>query len=176
MRTALIAVLLAASLSAVAAPARAQSFGEQARSVAREVLTDPTTYAPAVACEIGKSLDWVSSQRFFAAGYVEDNPYYTVSGFPHDRPVSRGTGHTINLEVSLGVLASSIANNAAVGVASRALAARWPRHRRLFRVASVVERVAFAAGTGYLNSARNFRQWRRNVKAPALSSSGRAGW
>lgn len=175
MRTALIAAAVLVAMAA--APAGAQSLGEHARSVVFDVLSDPTTYAPAVACEVGKSLDWISSQRFFAAGYVEDNPYYTVSGFPHDRPVSRGTGHTINLEVSLGVLASSIANNAAVGVASRALAARWPQHKRLVRVASVVERVAFAVGTAYLNSATNFRQWRRNVKAPSLpASAGHSGW
>lgn len=170
MRTALLAAVLLA-LVAAASPARAQSLGEHARSVVMDVLTDPTTYAPAVASEIGKSLDWTSSQRFFAAGYVEDNPYYTVTGFPHDRPVSRATGHTINLEVSLGVLASSLVNNAAVAVASRTLAARWPRHKRLLRIASIAERIAFAVGTGYLNSAKNFRQWRKNVHTPCGSAA-----
>ncbi len=170
MRALLVAALLVALTPA---PGRAQSssFSEHARSVIVDVLTDPTTYAPAVATEIGKSLDWSSSQRFFAAGYVEDNPYYTVSGLPHDRPVSRGTGHQINLQVSLQVLASSMANNALVSVASRALGARWPEHKRLIRVASVAERVAFAFGTAYLNSARNFQQWRRNVNAPYLSAA-----
>jgi len=158
---------LAALLVAVAAvPAGAQSLAEHARSVALDVLKDPTTYAPAVASEIGKTLDWNSSQRFFAAGYVEDNAFYTVSGLPHDRPVSRGAGHRINLEASLQVLATSVANNALVGVASRALAARWPQHRRLIHAASIAERVAFAVGTAYVNSAKNFRQWRRNVNAP----------
>lgn len=173
MRTALVAALLVA-LAAV--PGRAQPLAEHARSVALDVLTDPTTYAPAVASEIGKSLDWTSSQRFFAAGYVEDNPFYTVSGLPHDRPVSRGTGHRINLEVSLRVLASSAANNALTGLASRALAARWPEHKRLIRVAAVVERIAFAVGTGYVNSAKNFRQWRRNVAAPCLPASTAQGF
>jgi hypothetical protein len=171
MKTALLAAVFVAL---AAAPSQAQPLGEHARSLALEVLTDPTTYAPAVACEIGKSLDWTSSQRFFAAGYVEDNPYYTVSGFPHDRPVSRATGHKINLEVSLRVLASSAINNALTGIASRALAARWPEHRRLVRIASVVERVAFAVGTGYVNSAKNFRQWRKNVNtmSPAAYAGG----
>ncbi len=164
MRTMLVAALL---VTLAAAPGRAQSsFSEHARSIVVDVLTDPTTYAPAVATEIGKSLDWSSSQRFFAAGYVEDNPYYTTTGLPHDRPVSRATGHQINFQVTLQVLASSMANNAVVGVASRALAARWPEHKRLIRVASVAERVAFAFGTAYLNSAKNFQQWRRNVNAP----------
>ena len=165
MKTALAAALLVA-LTAV--PGHAQSFGDHARSIALDVLKDPTTYAPAAATEIGKTLDWTSSQRFFAAGYVEDNPYYTISGLPHDRPVSRATGHRINFEVSLGVFASSVANNALANVASRALAARWPEHRRLIRIASVIERVAFAVGTGYVNSAKNFRQWRTNVNAPGV--------
>lgn len=170
MRTSIAAAVLVAF---VTAPLHAQSIGEHARSVALDVLKDPTTYGPAVASEVGKTLDWVSSQRFFAAGYVEANPYYTVSGLPHDRPVSRATGHRINLEESLRVLGFSAANNAIAGVATRALTARYPQHRRLIRIASVVERVAFAVGTGYLNSAKNFRQWRRNVNAPCPQC---AGW
>jgi hypothetical protein len=169
MRTAALAALLVAL---AAAPGHAQSsFSSDARAIVAEVLTDPTTYAPALATEIGKSLDWTSSQRFFAAGYVEDNPYYTITGLPHDRPVSRGTGHQINFRVSLQVLASSMANNAITSVASRALAARWPEHKRLIRVASIAERVAFAFGTAYLNSAGNFQQWRRNVHTVVPSSA-----
>ena len=160
MRTVVAAALL---LVTMAAPGRAQSLGEHARSIARDVLTDPTTYAPAVASEIGKTLDWSSSQRFFAAGYLEANPYYTITGLPHDRPVSASTGHWTNFEASLEVFAVSAGNNVAVGVASRALEARWPQHKRWIRAAAVVERFAFAVGTGYLNSAKNFRQWRRNV-------------
>jgi hypothetical protein len=160
------AALVAASLVLVtAAPGRAQSVSETTRSVALDVLKDPTTYAPAIVTEIAKSLDWTSSQRFFAAGYVEANPFYTVSGLPHDRPVSRATGHQINAEVSLQVLVSSMANNALVSVASRTLAARWPEHKRAIHVVAVVERVAFAVGTAYVNSAKNFGQWRRNVNA-----------
>jgi hypothetical protein len=173
MRTALAAALLVA-LAAV--PGHAQSLGEHARSIAIDVLKDPTTYAPAVASEVGKSLDWVSSQRFFAAGYVEDNPYYTISGLPHDRPVSRATGHWINLQSSLQVLGYSVANNALAGVASRALTARWPQHKRLIRTVSAIERVGFAVGTAYLNSAKNFRQWRRNVNTPLPPSPGAPGW
>ena len=173
MRTALLAAVLVAF---AALPARAQSIGEHARSIALDVLKDPTTYAPAAASEIGKSLDWISSQRFFAAGYVEDNPYYTISGLPHDRPVSRATGHRINLEVSLRVLGFSVANNAIAGAATRALTARWPEHRRLIRAASVVERVAFAVGTAYLNSAKNFRQWRTNVSTPCPQCPGSPAW
>lgn len=172
MRTAVVAAFLVA-LSAAPGRAQSTSFSEHARSIVVDVFTDPTTYAPAAATEIGKSLDWTSSQRFFAAGYVEENPYYTISGLPHDRPVSRATGHQINLQVSLQVLATSIANNAIVGVASRALAARWPQHKRLIRVASIAERVAFAFGTAYLNSARNFQQWRRNVNAASPSGATR---
>lgn len=168
MKTPLVATLL---LAVAAAPAHAQSVAEHSRSVVLDVLKDPTTYAPAVATEIGKTLDWTSSQRFFAAGYLEDNPYYTISGQAHDRPVSRGTGHRINLGVSLHVLASSMVNNALAGVATRALTARWPQHRRLFRVVGIVERVAFAFGTGYVNSAKNFRQWRRNVNTTCLTTT-----
>ncbi|HOC18737.1 MAG TPA: hypothetical protein PKK95_10735 [Vicinamibacterales bacterium] len=172
MRTAILAVLLAAF---AAAPAHAQSIAEHARGVALDVLKDPTTYAPAAASEIGKTLDWVSSQRFFAAGYVEANPHYTISGLPHDRPVSRATGHRLNLEVSLRVLGYSAANNAINHAATRALSARFPQHKRLIRIASIVERAAFAVGTGYLNSAKNFRQWRKNVNAP-IQPVGALAW
>jgi len=64
------------------------------------------------------------------------------------------------------VLAFSATNNALCGAATRALTARWPQHKRLIRAASIVERVAFAAGTAYVNSAKNFRQWRTNVNTP----------
>ena len=171
MRTLLVAALL---VLATVVPGHAQSIGEHARSIAIDVLKDPTTYGPAAASEIGKSLDWLSSQRFFAAGYVEDNPFYTVTGLPHDLPVSRATGHRINLEASLQVLAFSATNNAVCGIATRALTARWPHHTRLIRVASIVERVAFAIGTGYVNSAKNFRQWRKNVNTPVAPAT--AGW
>jgi hypothetical protein len=171
------ALALAIALVAVTAgPGQAQSLADHARSVAMDVLEDPTTYGPALASEVGKSLDWISSQRFFAAGYVEDNPYYTISGLPHDRPVSRATGHRLNLEVSLRVLGYSVANNALNGVATRVLTARFPQHKRWIRVASVVERVAFAVGTAYLNSAKNFHQWRRNVSAPLPPAAGPAAW
>ncbi len=171
MRTALVALVLVA---VTAVPGRAQSIGEHAGSIALDVLKDPTTYAPAAASGLGKSLDWISSQRFFAAGYVEDNPYYTISGLPHDRPVSRASGHRINMEVSLRVLGCSVANNALNGVATRVLTARYPQHKRWVRVASVAERIAFAVGTAYLNSAKNFRQWRRNVNTPIPPSA--AAW
>lgn len=173
MKTALAVTVL---LALTPLPGQAQSLGDHARSVAVDVLKDPTTYAPAAVTGIGKSLDWISSQRFFAAGYVEDNPYYTITGLPHDRPVSRATGHRINAEVSLRVLGFSVANNALNGVASRALAARFPRHKRWIRAAAVAERVAFAAGTAYLNSAKNFRQWRKNVNTPIPPASLPPGW
>jgi hypothetical protein len=170
MRTALVAALL---LAIAGVPARAQSLAEQGRSVAIDALKDPTTYAPAIATEIGKTLDWSSSQRFFAAGYVEDNQFYTLSGLPHDRPVSRSTGHRINLEVSLHVLATSYANNVAAGMAERALSARWPHRKRLFHIVGIAERVGFAFLTGWMNSAGNFRQWRTNVNTTCLTTAGR---
>ena len=63
-----------------------------ALDVTRGVLLDPTTYAPAAILYTSMRLDWKSSQPFFARGYVEANDRYTISGLPHDVPVSFALG------------------------------------------------------------------------------------
>ena len=52
-------------------------------SVAKSVLLDPTTYAPAAMSYTALRMDWNSSQPLFRAGYVEHNYLFTVSGRPN---------------------------------------------------------------------------------------------
>src|SRR5450759_3800844 len=75
--------------------------------VAKHVVLDPTTYAPAIIAYDSTMRDWNSSQPFFQNGYAEHNPFFTVSGLPNDRAVSYTVGKQMivrdlftNLEVS----------------------------------------------------------------------------
>ena len=56
-------------------------------SVAKSVLLDPTTYAPAALSYTALRMDWNSSQPLFRAGYVEQNHLFTVSGRSNDTPI-----------------------------------------------------------------------------------------
>ena len=94
--------------------------------VARAVLIDPTTYAPAlISYEAGRS-DWKTSQVLFAHGWLEKNPRYTVSGRANDMPVSYDEGTRRIRTTALVVLQYSVLNNVGVNVAERLLIRRYP--------------------------------------------------
>jgi hypothetical protein len=160
-------VVLLASVIAVH-PAVAQSpFADADRTspvvdVAKQVLTDPTTYVPASFLYTSMQLDWNSSQPLFGLGYVEENPRYTQSGLPKDTPISYGAGNRRLLMRSLAVVPSSMANNTISRAVQRGLNARFPNHRKLWSVLSWTERAAFAAYTGYFVSSPHFEQWKKN--------------
>jgi hypothetical protein len=87
--------------------------------VARAVLIDPTTYAPALVAHEAMTRDWKTSQVLFAHGWMERNPRFTASGLPNDVPVSYGEGNRIIHRASLRVLQYSVLNNAASGIGER---------------------------------------------------------
>lgn len=159
MRT--VGVLILASVLGLA-PASALAQAEQSRpftwDVARAVLIDPTTYAPALISYEAIRQDWKTSQILFENGWLEQNPRFTVSGKPYDVPVSYDEGTRRIRSVAFTVFGYSTINNVSAGVLERLLVARYPRRRTLIRALSWAERVAFASLLTYRNSADHFRQ------------------
>jgi hypothetical protein len=130
--------------------------------VTKAVVFDPTTYAPATLSYTSMKMDWASSQTLFRNGWVEQNHRFTVSGRPNDLPVSFGDGNKRIRHMALLHLQESIINNTAANLFERVLADKYPQHRKLFKVLSWVERVAFASYVSYAASANHFKQTERN--------------
>jgi hypothetical protein len=149
-------------------PLSASGQAEQERqvgwAVARAVLIDPTTYAPAVISYSAMLSDWNTSQVLFDHGWLEMNRRFTISGRPNDVPVSYDEGRQQIRQEALMVLGFSAMNNTAVAVGERLLIARYPSHRKLIRTLSWVERIAYASFIAYRNSADHFRQAEANRK------------
>jgi hypothetical protein len=135
--------------------------------VTKAVVFDPTTYAPATLSYTSMKMDWKSSQTLFRNGWVEQNHRFTVSGRANDMPVSFGDGNKKIRNMALLHLQESIVNNAAANIFERVLAEKYPQHRKLFKVLSWVERVAFASYVSYAASANHFKQAERNRQMAA---------
>jgi hypothetical protein len=133
-----------------------------ASSLAKGVVLDPTSYAPAVLLYQSMRLDWKSSQPFFQHGYVEANERYTVSGRSHDVPVGFGQGKRQILTDSLLNLPMSFAHNTTSRVVERMLIQRLPNHPKMVRAFGWIERTTFASYMSYRLSAKHFRQWQQN--------------
>ena len=130
----------------------------------KATITDPTTYAPAAVLYGSMMLDWNSSQPFFRNGFVEDNPRYTVSGLPHDLPLSYSAGKTQVLKDALALVPSMMVNNAASHFLERTLIRRHPQHRKTLHVLGVIQRVSLSAFISYRLSASHFGQWQTNQR------------
>ncbi len=131
-------------------------------AVTKAVVFDPTTYAPATLSYTSMKMDWQSSQTLFRNGWMEQNHRFTVSGRPNDQPVSVGDGNKKIRNMALLHLQESIINNTAANLFERVLAEKYPQHRKLLKVLSWVERVAFASYVSYAASANHFKQTERN--------------
>ena len=154
-----IAIVTAMPMTLAAQERETPSF---LSSTLKSIALDPTTYAPAVIGYDGALRDWNSSQAFFARGYTEHNPTFTVSGRPDDIAVGYGEGKHRILMDGLVHLQMSVANNFASHVFERILTEKYPEHRKLVRVLGWVERTAFASYLTYQMSALHYRQWRTN--------------
>ena len=130
--------------------------------VTKAVVFDPTTYAPAALSYTSMKMDWNSSQALFRNGWVEQNRRFTISGRANDLPVSFADGNTKIRNMALLHLQESLINNAAANVFERVLSQKYPEHRKLFKVLSWVERIAFASYVSYVASANHFKQTERN--------------
>jgi hypothetical protein len=149
-------------LTPVTASAQAETDTNLFWDVTKAVVFDPTTYAPATLSYTSMKMDWDSSQTLFRNGWVEQNHRFTVSGRPNDLPVSFADGNTKIRNMALLHLQESIINNTAANLFERVLAERYPQHRKLFKVLSWVERIAFASYVSYAASANHFKQTQRN--------------
>lgn len=132
--------------------------------VAVRVAIDPTTYVPAIISYKATMFDWKTSQMLFANGWVEANQRFTVSGRPNDTPLAYDTGKSRIRRTSLAILGYSVLNNGAVAVGERLLVRRYPTKRKLIRVLSWAERIAYASVTAYVNSHDHIRQGRENQR------------
>jgi len=149
-------------LTPAIASAQAETDTNLFWDVTKAVVFDPTTYAPATLSYTSMKLDWESSQPLFRHGWVEQNHRFTISGRPNDRPISFADGNDKIRNMALLHLQESIINNAAANVFERVLSEKYPQHRKLFKVLSWVERIAFASYVSYVASANHFKQAERN--------------
>src|SRR3954464_12235937 len=79
--------------------------------VAKGVLLDPTTYAPAIITWQATRLDWRSSQVFFRNGFTEQNANFTLSGRSNDTAISYADGNRQILMDAFANLQVSLVNN-----------------------------------------------------------------
>ena len=149
-------------LTPVIASAQAETDTNVFWDVTKAVVFDPTTYAPATLTYTSMKMDWDSSQTLFRNGWVEQNHRFTVSGRQNDLPISFADGNRKIRNMALLHLQESLINNTAANVFERVLAERYPEHRKLFKVLSWVERIAFASYVSYAASANHFKQAERN--------------
>src|SRR3954451_21192193 len=94
--TVLVAWIFVLVLAIVGVPAAA--FAQESRpnpvgDIAKAVLLDPTTYAPATLSYTSQKMDWNSSQALFRAGWVEHNSRFTLSGRADDVPIGLEAGN-----------------------------------------------------------------------------------
>ena len=149
-------------LAPATASAQADTDSNVFWDVTKAVVFDPTTYAPATLSYASMRLDWNSSQPLFRNGWVEQNRLFTISGRPNDIPLSFEDGNKKIRSMALLHLQESIINNAAANIFERVLADKYPQHRKMFKVLSWVERIAFASYVSYMASASHFKQAERN--------------
>ena len=130
--------------------------------VAKHVVLDPTTYAPAIIAYDSTMRDWNSSQPFFRNGFVEHNDQFTVSGLPNDRAVSYSVGKQMILRDLFTNMEISAVNNITASIFERALTERYPNHHKLVRAIGWVEKGVFASYFSYRLSATHYAQSQQN--------------
>ena len=165
----LIGAVLAAMLAfAVPLTVRAQDVPRPfVWDLARGVLIDPTTYAPAALSYGSQRLDWKTSRVLIDHGWLEQNPRFTVSGQPNDVAISYAAGNRKIRREALAQLQQSVTVNLVIGIGERILVARHPEHRKLFRALSWGGRITAASWMAYLVSAEHFRQIGTNHRLAA---------
>jgi hypothetical protein len=148
-----------------------RSFDTERRPLLSEtfsrVLKDPTTYALPPIVYTAHRLDWDSSQKLFAYGYLEANPKFTVTGRVDDPPISYAAGNRRILRYSASLIGRSMLNNATCAIVERRLIERNPQHRKLIRSLGWVERGLVTAYWSYRLTHNQVGQWRDNERVLA---------
>ncbi len=165
-------VLMAALVFVLLLPstATAQASSEERSSslfadVVKNVVFDPTTYAPAAISYVATLQDWNTSQLLFQHGYVEHNARFTISGRPNDVPIGYNAGRHQILMDALANVQLSIVNNATSHLVDHFLIESHPEHKTLFKTLGWIERLSFASFMSYRLSADHFRQAQMNQQA-----------
>lgn len=128
------------------------------------VLKDPTTYALPPVVYTAHRLDWDSSQKLFAHGYLEANPEFTITGRVDDVPISHDAGKKRILRFAAGTIGRSVLNNAACAIVERRLIERYPHRRKLIRTLGWIERTFVAGYWSYRLTHNQVRQWQDNER------------
>lgn len=157
-------VALLVSWNAPFASAQQDNRSSAVVDVAKSVIFDPTTYAPALIQYDATMRDWNTSQPFFQNGHGEQNPRFTISGLPDDPPLSWAAGRSLILRDTMSTLGVAAAQNLASHVVERALLARYPEHPKLVRTIGWVQRIALASLMSYNLSAVHYRQAALNAR------------
>jgi hypothetical protein len=129
-----------------------------AGSLVKQVLLDPTTYAPAIIAYDATMRDWNTSQPFFRAGFMEHNSRFTISGKANDFPLAYADGKKRILADAATTLGMSALNNVTGRVFERVLSERYPEHRKIVRAVSWAERISFGIYMSYVLSKDHYRQ------------------
>ena len=162
MQTVRVLVVALTLIGATSASAQDKDQPSLVADVARGVLLDPTTYAPAIITWEATRLDWRSSQVFFRNGFHEQNPNFTLSGRGNDIAVGYAEGNRQILIDAFANLQVSLVNNVSTRVVEHWLVPRYPNHRKLVRTLGWIERGAVASYLSYRMSAVHLSQWRDN--------------
>ena len=128
------------------------------------VLKDPTTYALPPIVYTAHRLDWDSSQKLFAHGYLEANPKFTLSGRVDDVPISHAAGNRRILRYSASMIGRSALNNGICALVERRLIERAPHRRKLIRTLGWIERGFVTAYWSYRLTHNQVNQWRDNER------------
>src|SRR6202171_3728893 len=143
-------------LSPSSATAQDQQQSSPVISIFKEVVLDPTTYAPAVIAYDATMRVWNTPQPFFRNGFTELNPHFTISGLPNDVPLSYADGNRRILSDAFANLGLSLVNNFTDRVFERTLIGRYPRHRKIVRAVGWIERVSFGGYMSYVLSSAHY--------------------
>jgi hypothetical protein len=162
---AIVAVVLFSGICGVATTAIAQDQDHSSfvGSIAKQVVLDPTTYAPAIIAYDATMRDWKTSQPFFHNGFMEHNERFTISGRANDVPVAFGEGQKRILTDAVTNFGMSALNNFTSRVFERVLLDRYPEHRKIVKAASWVERISFGVYMSYVLSKDHYRQAELNA-------------
>jgi hypothetical protein len=128
------------------------------------VVKDPTTYALPPIVYTAHRLDWDSSQKLFAHGYLEANPKFTLSGRVDDVPISHAAGKRRILRYSASMIGRSALNNGICALVERRLIERAPHRRKLIRTLGWIERGFVTAYWSYRLTHNQVGQWRDNER------------
>ena len=134
-----------------------------AGSMVKQVLLDPTTYAPSIIAYDATMRDWNTSQPFFRNGFMEHNSRYTISGRANDVPLAYADGKKRILADAAANLGMSALNNVTGRVFERMLIDRYPEHRKIVRAVSWIERISFGVYMSYMLSKDHYRQAELNA-------------